>query len=208
MRRYLILIVLLIVGAIAGLVTYAHFADDRDLVFSRIVPTNLDPESLDRALRATINWPDWFSSTRQAEILDGLGRPYPMTDQLVQKGSQVRLTIDPRKGKWKEFELMIAVAEYQQKARLRLTLLGDSKGRLTRLFSGLTWEIAIEPRTDGKPGALLHSTTRARTQHWRSRLFGLFAERILLNQATYPDVIKLAELKQPKEPNPFFPTQR
>jgi hypothetical protein len=181
---------------------------DRDLEFSRVVPTTLTADQLDRALVATINWPDWFFSTRLAEVLDGIGRPYPMTDQLIQTGSEIRLTIDPRKGRWKQYELRVKVIEYIPQSKLRLQLLSDSKGRLTRLFSSLEWEVDILPPTAGHSGSLLRSSTRAHTQHWRARMFAAFAERILLNQATYPDVIKLAELRQPKEPNPFFPTQR
>ncbi len=68
---------------------------------------------------------------------------------------------------------------------------------LIRLFDHLEWRLDFFPSPQGKEGGVIHASAIAHTRHWRSRFFGRIAEKIVMNQIFYPDLVKLAELKQP-----------
>jgi hypothetical protein len=153
-----------------------------DLSFTRIVPSNLEPSRLERNISAPSRWPQWFHT------LDAVkGPPF-------QVGSQVTLLIDPNKGSHKKFELVVQVIEHIPNSKLVLRVINDSTGRLTRLFDRLDWIVELEPHGQG---TLIKGTASAHTRSWRSRLIGRVAGKILLNQVYYPNIMKLAGLKQP-----------
>jgi hypothetical protein len=172
---------------------------DFDLQFTREVPSSLDPNRIDRNLSSVSRWPQWFFSTAEVSLSqDQQASP----NWLVKTGSQVQIKIDPKKGQRKKFEILGEVTEYEPSRKLQLRIKDDSSGRLNKLFDDIYWNIEIRPRpasNSGKnsEGSLIKATITAHTKHWRSRLFGRLAEKILLNQIFYPNVLKLAELKQP-----------
>jgi hypothetical protein len=185
----------LVLSSLIGLsfiafVFFAALGPDRELRFLREIPSSLDPERLDRNISAVSRWPQWFFSTAEVQLLNSEGK----TDQKLQKGSIVQLKIDPRKGERKRFLLTAEVTDYIPAQRLTLKILKDSTGRLNRLFDDMHWNIELVSR---KQGSLIRGTITARTHHWRARLFGQMSEKILMNQIFYPNLIKLAELKQP-----------
>lgn len=159
---------------------------DQDLHMKRTIPSDLDPSRLDRNLSAVSRWPQWFFS---------LGTAKPITnEQTIAKGSRVILHMDPKKGPWKKFDLTVEVKDYVPEKALVLQVLEDSSGRLFKLFDSIEWNIEFLP---SQKGSLIQGSVSAHTKHWKSRFFGRIAEKILMNQIFYPDLLKLAELKQP-----------
>ncbi|MGZ3687196.1 MAG: hypothetical protein ACXWP5_15460 [Bdellovibrionota bacterium] len=175
---------------------------DLTLHFERNVPSDESVEDIGNAIQHITEWPKWFYSTVNAQAVDLTGTPYPMADQVVMRGSLVRLYVDPHKGRWKKFEVNAAVTDYVPNQRIQMHFLNDTKGKINRLFDRLDWTITIEKR-DGK--TWLHGVADAHTCHWRSRFFGRVAEKILMNNVFYPDLFKLAELKRPPAANPLMP---
>lgn len=170
---------------------------DLDLSFARDIPTPLTPERLDKNISSVARWPQWFFSLAKVTLVDSpnLKLVSKQNDSsLIEKGSILKLEINPHKFMSKPFELTAEVMEYQSFHTLRLNILDDSSGRMTRLFDHIEWQFDFEA-TQG--GAMIHARELAHTRHWKSRLFGRIAERILMNQIFYPDIIKLSELKHP-----------
>lgn len=161
---------------------------DMELHFQRVVPSDSNSERIMRFMSSVTRWPQWFYSLNQVRIKPG------KHSTEIEKGSIIVLDMDPHKGSKKRFQLTAEVTQYLPGRSLGLKILQDSSGRLTRLFDHLEWNIEI--RDQGK-GSLISGTVIAHTHHWRSRLFGQIAEKILLNQTFYPDLVKLAELKHP-----------
>jgi hypothetical protein len=195
-----------LVGALLALFASIANGPDFDLSFTREVPSTLDAKTLDEALRATVNWPRWFFSLADAKIVDVTGLPFPLAAQTVSTGSIVRLSIDPKKGRWKKFVVQVRVSEYVPGKRLSLHVLSDSKNRLDKYFDRLDWTVDLLPTTEGK-GTLIRGTELAHTSYWRTRLFGRIASRIMMNQVFYPDLIQLGVLTRPSPPVPPSPFQ-
>src|SRR5690349_7492940 len=66
---------------------------DRNLHFVRTVPSQLDPERIDRNVSAVSRWPQWFYSTSEVQIENSNSGP----EQQLRPGSRVIIKIDPRK---------------------------------------------------------------------------------------------------------------
>lgn len=173
---------------------YLSLGPDYTITFSRDIPSTLNGATIDRSVQTLQNWPNWFYSLAQARLTNPAQIEMPNTEQFIRTGSWVRLSIDPKKGKWKKFDLVIEILEYVPGERVRMRVLEDSKARLTGLFDSLEWKVEWKPQG---AGVLLHGEAVGHTAHWRSRLFGRIAQRILMNQVFYPDLFKLAELSQP-----------
>lgn len=179
---------------------------DLDLHFVRDVPTDLSPSRLDRNISAITRWPQWFFNLEKVTMdhptpSTQLTKSHPVSHlitaldhQMIQKGSKVIFHIDPHKGLHNQFDLTAEVTEYIPGQTVGMKILKDSSGRLNRLFDSLSWKIEILPESHG---SLIRGIATAHTSHWRSRLFGRIAGRVLMNQVFYPDLVKLAELKQP-----------
>jgi hypothetical protein len=135
-----------------------------------------------------------------------------MRDQMAAPGEMIRLTIDPKKGPSRKFTIMARILEFTSGQKLKLEILGDSHERLNKLFDHITWTIEISPWTDGPlrngklPKSKVTAISEVHTCHWRSRLFGRIAEKILLNQTFYPNVLALSGLELPSEPGLTSPT--
>ncbi len=174
---------LVVLGLILGEGIYLARTPDETLVLDRKLRSRLTPERIDRNLSSTTRWSQWFSSLAQVQ-----------GPAEVKIGTVVTLKIDPKKGQRKRFELQAQVLDYVPARLLRLRITDDTSGRLTRLFDNLEWTIEIEPTAKGSS---IRGIAQAHTRHWRSRLFGRLAEKILMNQVFYPNLIQLADREQP-----------
>lgn len=159
---------------------------DRELHFSREIPSRFESVRLGRNLSAISRWPQWFYSL--AEVTSS-----SQSDPL-QKGAILTLKMDPKKGKRKQFDLTFVVTDVVPEKSIQLKLIDDSSQRLTHLFDHIEWKIEIESAPNG---TRLKGSAVAHTHHWRARLLGGIAERILMNQIFYPNLVRLAELRQP-----------
>ncbi len=195
-RRAASLLVLGLVGSFFGSAgLFLSQGPDFDLVLDRRIPSKLSAEHLDRNLSSPSRWTQWFHSLSQV-----------IGPNTVEKGAQFTLKIDPKKGKRKQFDLQARVIDFIPGRLLRLEITQDSSGRLTHLFDHLEWKIEIEPvesnrplrvRSGPPPQSMIRGLGVAHTHHWRARLFGRLAEKIVMNQVFYPNLIQLADLQQP-----------
>ena len=172
-------------GGLGLLFLFLSQGPDINLSLTRQIPSDLDPARLERNISAVTRWPQWFYSLDTVKLLDS---------STLKSGAHLELQIDSKKGKWKRFSLKAKVLEYTPGQILRLQILDDSSKRLTRLFDSLEWTIELQPKAQG---SWVKGTVSAHTRHWRSRFFGQVAEKILLNQVFYPNLVKLSELRQP-----------
>lgn len=181
-----------LLGAIAIVFVICANGPDRDLTLTRIIPCDLTPSHLDRQMSSLTRWPQWFHALKEAKLDSpetSTTHPAPL-----KKGDILTLAMDPKKGEWKRFALKAEITEYIPAQGLTLRILDDSTHRLTRLFDRLEWKIELQPKSGG---SFIHATVSAHTHHWRSRLFGAIAEKILMHQVFYPNILKLATLTQP-----------
>jgi len=185
----------LILGSALILATAISRGPDLQLSFERRIPSALPPERIQRSIESPMRWPQWFHSLGSASIVD---LPQDGVNE-IREGQLVILNVDPNKGPRRRFSLTAQVSEYQPGRVLELQVLKDSSGRLTRMFDDLRWKIQIEPKDSG---SILRGTVTAHTAHWKSRLFGRIAEKIILHQVFYPNLIQLSELKQPFSADP------
>jgi hypothetical protein len=191
----------------AGFGAYCTFLaqqPDYEIVFTREVNADAPQTAIETALWSLNNWPQWFFITAQVQRVDLAGNAFPMKDQILVPGAWIRFWMDPKKGKYKKFELLAVVKEYTPLKQMTLRILQDTSGRLTRLFSLIEWKIELIPASPGHT-AQIRGTQTVRTRHWRSRLFGRLAERIYMNQVFYPDLMTLGKITLPTYPNPFGP---
>ncbi len=180
-------LLVLILGSFSLLLFGLSRSPDLNLSFSRQVSSHLEIDRLERNISSITRWPGWFFSLSNVELIES-------DSKIISQGSILKLKMDPKKGKKKRFELTVKVTAYIPHQKLHLTLLDDSSGRLVRLFDHLDWIVEIKPNSKG---SLIQGKAIAHTRHWRSRFFGRISEKILMNQIFYPNLVKLAELKQP-----------
>jgi hypothetical protein len=198
---------------LAGLAIEAR-SPDLDLYFVRNIPTSISPDRLEKNISSVARWPQWFFSLAKVTIVDSprlklassRATDFVNDPSLIEKGSILKLEIDSHRLMSKPFVLTAEVTAYQPLHILRLSILEDSSGRLTRLFDRIEWQLDFQPvsefnsnsnsKFNGK-SMIIHAQEWAHTRHWKSRFFGRVAERVLMNQVYYPDIIKLSELKYP-----------
>jgi len=184
MRKSWVIAALILLLGSAAVLNHLASGPDRKLAFERRVPSPLTASQLSPYLGDVTLWPDWFYSTASVHISGDPKR------KQVHAGDQVEILIDPKKGKWKKFEIKAQVTRYEPGRGLSLRVLGDTKGRLKTLFDDLTWDVDLEPASTG---ATIVGRASGVTRSWRSRLFGVLTERILMAQVYYPNVIALSE---------------
>lgn len=190
---------LLVVALGATVIILASLAQgpDRDLTFMREIASPLSIEKLGVTLGQTSHWSSWFHSLDHVENLTDTAKTRSLT-----VGDHLKLFFDPKKGPWRKFQIDVEVLNYRPNEFLHLRVLGDSKGKLNQILSRLEWKIELVP---SGPTALVRGMASARTTHWRSRLIGILAERILMNQVFYPDLIAFAQPMAAKIRNPYVP---
>jgi hypothetical protein len=193
-RHPRILAAFVVLSAGVAAAAYLGKGPDYELEMTREVPSESAPEKLAGFVADPALWTHWFHMTTEVRSTgDGT----------------VLLTIDPKKGEWKKFELELKVLENAARAdggrKLRIEFVADSKRRVRKMFEDLRWDVDVLPiqagaRPNGRGGerALVRGTVRARTASFRARLFGRLSPRILLNQSLYPDLIGLAEIVREK----------
>lgn len=180
---------------------YLGMQPNRDLNFSRDVPSTASQARLGAALDDLREWPKWHYSLSAATILGPDGAP--AADQTLFEGANLLLKVDPGKGPWKRVELKTRVTAYKPGDFVRLEILGDSKGKINQLLSGLQWQVNILPAPDAADGkssrykSVIRGTAHARTAGFRARVFGALTEKIVMTQVFYPDLISYAELDSP-----------
>jgi hypothetical protein len=181
-------------GLCFSVLAYLALGPDQELHFERSVPSALSVEHLDRQIRSVTRWPQWFFTLDRVEPLSA--KSEAETPFLVEKGQKWVLQMDAHRPLKKPFQLTVEVQDFVPLHHLRLKLLDDSSGKLTRLFDVLEWDVELLPAAGG-PGSVLVGRARAHTHHWKARLFGRLVERILMNQVVYFDLMKLSELRHP-----------
>jgi len=180
---------------------WAGNGPDFELQMVREVPTTIPLPQLQKAMGATINWPEWHFNTRQVQAIDLTGLAYPAKAQWIESGTLLIFSMEPPKKEWKRFLIRARIDEYVPGSRLRLSFIEETKGRIQKLLSDLNWTLEILP--DPATGHhLIRGTVRASTLSARARIFGRLAPRILMNQVFYPDLEKLARLEFPKDAVP------
>jgi hypothetical protein len=186
-----------VTAILGGFCAYEASGPDRQLEFTREVPTSLPRDTLALSISSIPNWPKWFFSVERAERIDIAGRPLPTADQKAENGALIRLEVHPHKGQSRgSFDLTMQVTEYEPGRLIAMRLARDGSGRIDKVVTGLEWRIEL------KPGRIA-ATASARTRSWRSRLIGAISERVLMNQLFYPDVMALGEFTHPQPPNPY-----
>ena len=197
---------LLLAAALAA--GWAAQGPDFEVEFAREVPSALPVAQLEKAVESVLSWDQWHYITVEARMIDIRDFVYAEAEQKVMEGARIRFTVEPKQMKHKRFQIFAIVERYVPQKELTLRLIKDSTGRITGLFKDLRWTVRFSPGTpQGAPGLtrgdLTHGTMivgelRGTTAHWRSRLFGRLAPRILMHQLFYPNLVALAELTQPK----------
>lgn len=175
---------------------------DFQMSFHREVPSKDSPELLGAVIDTVPQWIQWFHQAEDAKAIDAAGRPYSLRDQHVQKGSLVRLYLDPHRGPWGHFQILLTVEEYVPNRLIRLRVLEDSKGKLTKLFKNIEWTVELVP---SGTGTLIRGDATAETAHWRARVFGRLMERVVMNQVFFPDLLRLSDLTREAVTNPMLP---
>lgn len=168
---------------------------DKDLTFTREVYSNDDIETLDRKIYNILSWPEWHHMTIDAKMIDFRGNEYSPKNQTALTGGVVKFVVEPKANKWRRFELLTRITEYEPKKVLHMMLLQDSNGKISRLFDRMEWRIELLPSDKPRHKALIRGTLYAHTNNWRSRLVGSIAHRALMNQIFYPDLPVLAGLQ-------------
>ncbi|MEN9723310.1 MAG: hypothetical protein RJB38_1296 [Pseudomonadota bacterium] len=160
---------------------------DETFTFSRVVPSQQSPEALSLLLAEPKSWPRWHFNAIRSEAS---GVIVPQSEN--EPAQQVRLFMEPPKKEWKRFELDLEVLVYRPGRQLTVRLKRDSKGRLEKLFSDITWSIELLPQTQ-EPGTLIQGTVRATSKSSRARLLTRIAPRVVLNQLFYPNLEALGD---------------
>ncbi len=197
-------LVTLLGSTVIYLAAIAH-GPDFDLEMIREIPTQVKIDEIQKAVSDISTWPQWFHSLKEAQMLDGMGRPLSVRDWNLQPGSLLELSIDPKKGPWKRFKILTSVTQYVPKKELSLRVLKDSSGKLNQIFDRLDWKMEFK---ETPQGSLIRGTVSAHAIHWRSKLFGTIAKKILLTQVFYPDLLKLAGMKNVKSGISLSPTEQ
>ncbi len=186
MKFYGGLLVILLGVAVLYAASVAN-GPDFEIEFRREVTSGEPAAEISKAMTEVPEWPRWFHSLKEAR----------------ESGSgEVLLKIEPPKKQWKRFDMKVRVLE-KTPARLRIEVLEDSTGKLTRLFERLEWEVSATP---GTGETRITGICRATTRHWRSRLFGRLSQRVLMHQVFYPNLIALSRITQPAQ-KAFLETQ-
>jgi len=157
------------------------------LTFHRDVHTPIGIEILGQALDHPSNWVFWHHFAKEVIV----------SDPSLKAGTEIEFKIENPEKQWKRFQLWASVIDYQPGKLIHLRFLRDSTGRISKLFFPLEWQVELKPEGSG---TLILGTLVARTANARARFFSGIAERVLLNQVFYPDLLKLAEFKPPSDP--------
>jgi hypothetical protein len=161
------------------------------LTFSRETISKLELARLAPRLEDVSQWKTWFHSVKDVRVVDSQNHPLAKDQQKAHDGALLEIEIDPGKQGRRHFQLAARIRHFEPGKLLEIEILDDSSGRLTRVFDQLNWKIELTRNSETQQWQIIGTET-AHTAHWRSRLFGRLAPRILLNQVFYPDLLVLA----------------
>lgn len=167
---------------------------DFDLILRRELPAKSDAAFLGGIISETQHWHLWIRNLADVQVMNAAtgargSKPAPG----LSTGQVLKLTIDSKKTPWSHLDLVARVEEFIPSRKVRLRIIEDSSGKLSRLFDRIDWVVEVLPDPKGK-AALIRGESSAHTANWRSRLFGTVATNIVLHQIYYPNLLKLAEL--------------
>jgi hypothetical protein len=201
-RRWLIACL----GFVTALLLYCWWEaalPNETLSFSREVTSKADVASLSPRLDHVTEWKNWFFTAQDIEVVDSQNHPLPKAEQVVREGALLNIQVDPGKGSRRRFQIAAKVTHYIPGKLVEIQVLDDSSGKIFHLFDQLSWKIEVSPQASGS-GTQIIGTETAHTTHWRSRLFGRIASRVMLNQLFYPNLMVLADPKTPPKAEVLF----
>lgn len=173
------------------------------LTFTREASSQLELALLTQKLDNVSEWKSWFHSAKEIRIIDSQNRPLPQAEQRAREGALLEIQIDPGKGARRRFQIAARITRFEPGKLLELEILDDSSGKIVRLFDHLSWKIELAQDLEKKQ-ILITGTETAHTSHWRSRLFGRIAPRVILNQLFYPNLLVLANPETPPKAEGIF----
>lgn len=191
----------LVIGLILGIgmaaLAFLGRGPDYTIEWKRDVPSKLKLSELDPALRDLRTWPVYFHDLRQATILaaDGSTPKQPLFE-IPALGTQIRFEIEPRGKEWKRYTLLAKVIAYEPGKKIRFLLLEESTGKTTRLLRNIEWEVSVHG-SDGKwekkgYPSVVHGEIQGETRTSHARFLGRIADRSLMNQVYWIDLVRLA----------------
>lgn len=198
------LLLMLSIGVLFGGAVLIANGPDRELHFYRETTSSSSLPILSGALQNSALWPKWFYSLEKVTALAPNGEILPSPSPVI-TGSTLRLWLNDHKSPWSAMQITVQVLESHPQ-HIKLRVIEDSKGKLTRLFDHLEWEVQFKPSnliTAEPRTTQITARAVAHTRHWRSRLFGALTEKILMNQVFHPNILQLAQLRSlaPLSPN-------
>lgn len=176
---------------------------DAELTFTREASSHLELAQLSEKLEHVSEWKNWFHSAKEIQLMDSQNHPLPQAEQRPREGALLEIVIDPGRGAYRRFQISAKITRYEPGKCLELEVLDDSTGKIVRLMDHLLWKIELLPDPENKQ-ILIRGTETAHTSHWRSRLFGRLAPRVLLNQLFYPNLMVLANPVTPPKADGLF----
>lgn len=183
----------LIAGAfLIGAIVIAS-GPNQDLSFKREIRSKRTLAELGQELGEISHWKNWFYLLDHVEAMSFGAQAAPTPPETAQSGSFLKLFMDPKKGERKKFALSTKITEYEPNHAIGWQILADSNGKLFKVFDSIFWKVELIPQSDQT--VLIRGTEMAHTKSWRARIFGKIAERILMNQVFYPNLIQLADPK-------------
>lgn len=199
-------IFLLLALGLAAFCITAGLGPDRDLTLLRVFPSDNSPELLGKMLDSLHTWPAWHHDVEKVEVTDVTGEAASIKDQFLGLGVPLRFTLEPKQQSWRKYTIETKVIAYDPGHSVQLELVHDSTGKMEKLFKNYQWRIEILPPESGKTGARVQGQAFATTRSWRGRVLGALAEKILMYQSYYPDLLQLVKLTpevlDPKIPLP------
>lgn len=176
---------------------------NESLSFSRDVTSKLSPSEISQKIENVSEWKSWFHDVKEVQVMDAQNHPLPKAEQKAHAGALLEIQVDPGKGAHRKFQIAARITRYEPGKALELEVLDDSSGKILKLFDHLSWKIELSEDTQNKL-VVIHGTETAHTTHWRSRLFGRLAPRVLLNQLFYPNLLVLANPVTPPKAEGMF----
>lgn len=163
------------------------------VTWNREVPAKEPFPALTEALNDPKSWPVFHHALKTVTFFDG-EKPVASTTA-IKPGMTAHFAIEPKEKAWKRFDIRAEVLSPKPGESFRFKLLEESTGKTTRLLDGFEWWVGVR---EGTP-PVVFGGAEAGTKTGRSRFFGRFAPKILMNQLYQIDLVRLANLTETRE---------